>query len=36
MGPIYGIAGLVIAMAPTLGPAFGESISYYLNCGGFL
>ena len=30
-GLYMGIAGLVVAMAPTLGPAFGGSISYYLN-----
>ncbi|MBD0888738.1 DHA2 family efflux MFS transporter permease subunit [Lactobacillus gasseri] len=30
-GFYMGIAGLVIAMAPTLGPAFGGSVSYYLN-----
>lgn len=30
-GFYMGIAGLVIAMAPTLGPAVGGSISYYLN-----
>ena len=26
-----GIAGLVVAMAPTLDPAFGGSFFYYLN-----
>lgn len=30
-GLYMGIAGLVVAMAPTLGPAFGGSIAYYLN-----
>lgn len=30
-GFYMGIAGLVIAMAPTLGPTFGGSVSYYLN-----
>lgn len=30
-GFYMGIAGLVVAMAPTLGPAFGGSVSYYLN-----
>lgn len=30
-GFYMGIAGLVIAMAPTLGPAFGGSINYYFN-----
>lgn len=26
-----GIAGLVVAMAPTLGPAFGGIVTFYLN-----
>ena len=26
-----GIAGLVVAMAPTIGPAFGGLINYYMN-----
>lgn len=30
-GVYMGIAGLVIAMAPTLGPAFGGAITYYMN-----
>lgn len=30
-GFYMGIAGLVIAMAPTLGPAFGGAITYYLS-----
>lgn len=30
-GVYMGIAGLVIAMAPTLGPAFGGITTYYLN-----
>lgn len=30
-GVYMGIAGLVIAMAPTLGPAFGGAITYYYN-----
>lgn len=30
-GVYMGIAGLVIAMAPTLGPAFGGAITYYFN-----
>lgn len=30
-GLFMGIAGLIIAMAPTLGPAFGGLINYYLN-----
>lgn len=30
-GLYMGIAGLVVAMAPTLGPAFGGSFFYYLN-----
>ncbi len=30
-GFYMGIAGLVIAMAPTLGPAFGGAVNYYLN-----
>lgn len=30
-GVYMGIAGLVVAMAPTLGPAFGGITTYYLN-----
>ncbi|WP_297816573.1 DHA2 family efflux MFS transporter permease subunit [uncultured Lactobacillus sp.] len=30
-GFYMGIAGLVVAMAPTLGPAFGGAINYYFN-----
>lgn len=30
-GLYMGIAGLVVAMAPTLGPAFGGAVNYYLN-----
>lgn len=30
-GIYMGIAGLVVAMAPTLGPAFGGIINFYLN-----
>lgn len=30
-GFYMGIASLVIAMAPTLGPAFGGAVTYYLN-----
>lgn len=30
-GVYMGIAGLVIAMAPTLGPAFGGAVTYYMN-----
>lgn len=30
-GVYMGIAGLVVAMAPTLGPAFGGLITFYLN-----
>lgn len=30
-GLYMGIAGLIIAMAPTLGPAFGGAITYYFN-----
>lgn len=30
-GLYMGIAGLVIAMAPTLGPAFGGAINYYIS-----
>lgn len=30
-GVYMGIAGLVIAMAPTLGPSFGGAITYYFN-----
>ncbi|RVU71295.1 DHA2 family efflux MFS transporter permease subunit [Lactobacillus xujianguonis] len=30
-GFYMGIAGLVVAMAPTLGPAFGGAVNYYLN-----
>lgn len=30
-GLYMGIAGLVVAMAPTLGPAFGGLINYYFN-----
>lgn len=30
-GSYMGIAGLVIALAPTLGPTFGGFVSYYLN-----
>lgn len=30
-GVYMGIAGLVVAMAPTLGPAFGGAITYYFN-----
>lgn len=30
-GVYMGIAGLVVAMAPTLGPAFGGIITFYLN-----
>lgn len=30
-GVYMGIAGLVVAMAPTLGPAFGGVITFYLN-----
>lgn len=30
-GVYMGIAGLVVAMAPTLGPAFGGITAYYLN-----
>lgn len=30
-GLYMGIAGLVIAMAPTLGPAFGGALTFYLN-----
>lgn len=30
-GVYMGIAGLVVAMAPTLGPAFGGIVTFYLN-----
>lgn len=30
-GFFMGLAGLVIAMAPTLGPAFGGAVNYYMN-----
>lgn len=30
-GFFMGLAGLVIAMAPTLGPAFGGAVNYYLS-----
>ena len=30
-GAYMGIAGLVVAMAPTLGPAFGGIVTFYLN-----
>jgi EmrB/QacA subfamily drug resistance transporter len=30
-GFFMGLAGLVVAMAPTLGPAFGGAVNYYLN-----
>lgn len=35
-GLYMGIAGLVVAMAPTLGPAFGEAFLITLIGGGFL
>ncbi|KRM37272.1 multidrug type major facilitator superfamily transporter [Lactobacillus hamsteri DSM 5661 = JCM 6256] len=33
-GLYMGIAGLIIAMAPTLGPVFGGAITYYMNYTG--